>query len=55
MRDLFERQKLVTEPSGSSAVAAVLAGRIDVEGLRVGVIMSGGNIAVDRFAGLMSR
>jgi threonine dehydratase len=53
MRYLFERQKLVTEPSGASAVAAVLSGLIDVKGLRVGVIMSGGNIAVDRFASLM--
>jgi threonine dehydratase len=54
MRYLFERQKLVTEPSGSSAVAAVLSGLVDVKGLRVGVIMSGGNIAVDRFLSLMS-
>jgi threo-3-hydroxy-L-aspartate ammonia-lyase len=54
MRYLFERQKLVTEPSGSSALAAILAGLVDVKGLRVGVILSGGNIAVDRFAGLMS-
>jgi threonine dehydratase len=54
MRYLFERQKLVTEPSGSSAVAAVLSGLIDVKDLRVGVIMSGGNIAVERFVRLMS-
>jgi threonine dehydratase len=54
MRYLFERQKLVTEPSGSSAVAAVLSGLIDVKDLRVGVIMSGGNIAVDRFVSLMA-
>jgi threonine dehydratase len=53
MRHLFERQKLVTEPSGASALAAVLAGLVDVEGLRVGVIMSGGNIAAERFAELM--
>jgi len=54
MRYLFERQKLVTEPSGSSALAAVLSGLIDVTGLRVGVVLSGGNIAVDRFVSLMS-
>ena len=54
MRYLFERQKLITEPSGSSAVAAVLSALINVKGLRVGVIMSGGNIAVDRFVRLMS-
>ncbi|HEX4733749.1 MAG TPA: pyridoxal-phosphate dependent enzyme [Thermoleophilaceae bacterium] len=54
MRYLFERQKLVTEPSGSTAVAAAMSGLVDVRGLRVGVIMSGGNIAAERFAGLMS-
>ena len=54
LRYLFERQKLVTEPSGSSAVAAVMSGLVAVRGLRVGVIMSGGNIAVDRFVSLMS-
>jgi threonine dehydratase len=54
MRYLFERQKLVTEPSGSTALAAVMSGQVDVSGLRVGVILSGGNIAVDRFVRLMS-
>jgi threonine dehydratase len=51
---LFERQKLVIEPSGASALAAVLSGRVDVRGLRVGVILSGGNIAIDRFLALMT-
>jgi threonine dehydratase len=54
MRYLFERQKLVTEPSGATALAAVMSGRVDVRGLRVGVIMSGGNIAIERFVDLMS-
>ena len=51
---LFERQKLVVEPSGSSALAAVLSGLVDVRGLRVGVVLSGGNIAVDRFVSLLA-
>lgn len=54
MRYLFERQKLVVEPSGASALAATLAGLVDVRGLRVGVVLSGGNIAVDRFAALLA-
>ena len=54
MRYLFERQKLVTEPSGSSALAAMLSGLVEVKGLRVGVVLSGGNIAADRFVALMS-
>ena len=49
MRFLFERLKLVVEPSGAVGVAALLAGSIDAEGKRVGVILSGGNIGVDRF------
>lgn len=49
MRFLFERLKLVVEPSGAVGVAALLAGRIDAEGRRVGVILSGGNIGADRF------
>lgn len=53
MAHLFERQKLVVEPSGSSALAAVMSGLVDVHGLRIGVILSGGNIAVDRFVSLV--
>jgi threonine dehydratase len=53
MSYLFERQKLVVEPSGSSALAAVMSGLVKVRGLRVGVILSGGNIAVDRFVSLL--
>jgi threonine dehydratase len=52
MRLLFERAKTVTEPSGASAFAALLAGRIDATGLRVGVTLSGGNITAARFAEL---
>jgi threonine dehydratase len=53
MRVLFERLKLVVEPSGASALAAVLSGRVDVAGLRVGVTLSGGNVDATRFAGLI--
>jgi threo-3-hydroxy-L-aspartate ammonia-lyase len=51
MRLLFERCKLVAEPSGASALAAVLAGRIT--GARVGVILSGANVDAARFAELL--
>jgi threo-3-hydroxy-L-aspartate ammonia-lyase len=54
MAYLFERQKLVVEPSGSAALAAVLARLVEVRGLRVGVVLSGGNIAVDRLASLLA-
>ncbi|HZB02859.1 MAG TPA: pyridoxal-phosphate dependent enzyme, partial [Actinomycetota bacterium] len=53
MRFLFERMKLVVEPSGAVGVAALMARRIPrVED--VGVILSGGNISAKRFAGLIS-
>jgi threo-3-hydroxy-L-aspartate ammonia-lyase len=49
MRFAFERLKLVLEPSGASALAALLAGKIDASGQRTGVILSGGNVDVRRF------
>lgn len=54
MRFLFERMNVVAEPSGASALAAIMAGHIDVAGKRVGVTLSGGNIGIDRFVELMS-
>src|SRR5207247_2709582 len=52
MSFLFERMKVVVEPSGAVALAAVLAGRFDPSGRRVGVVLSGGNVSARRFAGL---
>jgi threonine dehydratase len=49
MRFAFERLKLVLEPSGASALAALMHGRVEVEGRRTGVILSGGNVDVARF------
>jgi threo-3-hydroxy-L-aspartate ammonia-lyase len=54
MRFLFERLKTVAEPSGACALAALLAGRVDAEGLRVGVTISGGNVAPERFSKLLA-
>ena len=55
MAFLFDRLKVVTEPSGAIAVAALLSGRIETAGQRVGVIVSGGNVGVARFAELLGR
>jgi threo-3-hydroxy-L-aspartate ammonia-lyase len=54
MRLLFERLKVVAEPSGASALAALLAGRVELRGGTVGVVISGGNVDAARFASLMS-
>jgi len=44
MRFLWERMKLVVEPTGAMGLAAVLAGRVPVAGLRAGIVLSGGNV-----------
>ena len=54
MAFLFERVKVVAEPSGALALAALLAGRVDARDRRVGVTISGGNISAERFAALLS-
>ena len=41
---LWERLKLVVEPTGALAAAAALEGATPIRGLRVGVILSGGNV-----------
>jgi threonine dehydratase len=53
MRFLFERCKLVVEPSGACALAALLAGKVRCDGLRVGVVLSGGNVGAQAFAALI--
>jgi threonine dehydratase len=53
MAFLFDRLKLVSEPSGAVGVAALLAGRIRAPGAAIGVVISGGNVGVTRFAELV--
>ena len=43
---IFEHMKIVIEPSAAVPLAAILEKRLDVQGLRVGIILSGGNIDV---------
>jgi threo-3-hydroxy-L-aspartate ammonia-lyase len=49
MRFVWERVKLVIEPSSAVAVAPLLSGKLDAGGLRVGVILSGGNVDLEPF------
>jgi threonine dehydratase len=53
MAFLFDRLKLVTEPSGAIATAALLAGQVEPAGRRTGAIVSGGNVGLERFLALM--
>jgi threonine dehydratase len=55
MRFAFDRMKVVLEPSGASALGALLAGRVRLPGRRVGVVLSGGNVGADRFAAMIGR
>jgi threonine dehydratase len=53
MRLLFERVKVIAEPSGACALAALLAGRLETSGQRIGVVLSGANIDAQRFGELI--
>jgi len=53
MRFFAERMKLLVEPTGCLAAAAVLHGLVDVAGKRVGVVISGGNVDLATFARLV--
>jgi len=50
MHFAFERLKLVLEPSGASALAALLTEKVALRGARVGVVLSGGNVDAATFA-----
>jgi threonine dehydratase len=55
MRFAIERLKQVLEPAGAAALAAVLAGRVPInDGERVAVVLSGGNVEVDRIGQLLA-
>ncbi|HEY4066500.1 MAG TPA: threo-3-hydroxy-L-aspartate ammonia-lyase [Burkholderiaceae bacterium] len=54
MRFAFERMKLVLEPSGACALAALMQHREQFKGQRVGITLSGGNIGIDRFVALIT-
>jgi threo-3-hydroxy-L-aspartate ammonia-lyase len=50
---LWERMKLVIEPTGALAATGLLEGLVDVSGSRVGVIISGGNVSLPQIAQLL--
>ena len=50
----FTRMKLVIEPTGCLGFAAALAMREQLKGQRVGILVSGGNVDLERFCSLLS-
>lgn len=55
MRFVWERMKLVIEPSSAVAVAPLLTGEFCKGGERIGVILSGGNVDLESFFSALSR
>jgi threo-3-hydroxy-L-aspartate ammonia-lyase len=51
---LWERMKLMVEPTGALGAAAALEGSTPIKGARVGVILSGGNIDLSQVAGWLA-
>jgi threonine dehydratase len=47
---LWERLKLIVEPTGALAAAAVMHGLVPARGQRVGIVLSGGNVELARVA-----
>jgi threonine dehydratase len=54
LRFLWERMKLVVEPTGAMGLAAALSGKVETAGKRVGVIISGGNVDVASVSSLFA-
>jgi threonine dehydratase len=48
MRLIWERMKILVEPSSAVPLAALLENKLDVNGKKVGIILSGGNIDLDK-------
>lgn len=53
MQFLWERMKLVVEPSGAVSLAGVMSNQVDIENKVVGIIISGGNIDLTKFFDIM--
>ena len=55
MRFFAERMKMVVEPTGCLAAAAVFARRFDIAGKRIGIVLSGGNVALPAYADFITK
>ena len=54
LRLVLERMKVVVEPSAVVPLAVLLEGAIDLRGRRVGILLSGGNLSVERLGALLA-
>lgn len=51
---IWERMKIIVEPTGALAAAALLSGAVNAPGQRVGIILSGGNVDLTQMTSLFS-
>jgi threo-3-hydroxy-L-aspartate ammonia-lyase len=54
MRFFAERMKMIVEPTGCLSLAGARFGGVDIRGARVGILVSGGNVDLARFAHLVA-
>ena len=54
MRFMMERLKLVVEPTGALAFTALHSRKVDVTHQRVGIVISGGNLDIDRLSEILT-
>lgn len=55
IRFAYRQLKLVVEPGGAAALAAILSGKIDIKGKTAGVVLSGGNVDPEKFAAYIAQ
>ena len=55
MRTIWETMKIVIEPSAAVPYAAIAERIVDVEGKRVGIILTGGNVDLDALPWTVAR
>jgi len=55
MRFIWERLKIIVEPSGAVPLAAILSQRLKTQNQRIGLILSGGNIELSEFFSLLEK
>ena len=48
MKFIWERAKIIIEPSAATVIAVLWEKKIDLSGLKVGVILSGGNVDLNK-------
>ena len=54
VRYAFAALKLVVEPGGAVALAALLTGKLDLKGRTAGIVLSGGNVDAALFAAILA-